>query len=35
MSFTVAWMDLEIIVLSEVSQTVKDKHHMTSLIGGI
>ena len=35
MSFTVAWMDLEIIVLSEVSQTVKDKHHMISLIGGI
>ena len=22
------WMDLEIIVLNEVSQTEKDKHHM-------
>ena len=29
------WMDLEIIILSEVSQTEKDKHHMTSLIGEI
>ena len=29
------WMDLEIIILSEVSQTVKDKHHMISLICGI
>ena len=29
------WMDLEIIILSEVSQTVKDKHHMLSLICGI
>ena len=26
------WMDLEIILLSEVSQTVKDKYHMMSLI---
>ena len=24
------WMDLEIIILSEVSQTVKQKHHMIS-----
>ena len=24
------WMDLEIIILSEVSQTEKDKHHMMS-----
>ena len=30
-----SWMDLEIIILSEVSQTEKDKHHMLSLIGGI
>ena len=29
------WMDLEIIAQSEISQTVEDKHHMTSLIGGI
>ena len=28
-------MDLEIIVLSEVSQTVKDKPRMISLISGI
>ena len=30
-----AWMDLEIIILSEVSQTEKDKYHMISLIYGI
>ena len=29
------WMDLEIIILSEVSQTEKDKHHIISLICGI
>ena len=29
------WMDLEIIMLSEVSQTEKDKYHMISLICGI
>ena len=29
------WMDLETIIPSEVSQTVKDKHHMISLICGI
>ena len=28
-------MDLEIITLSEVSQTMKDKHHTTSLRCGI
>ena len=26
------WMDLEIIILSEVSQTERDKYHMISLI---
>ena len=26
------WMDLEIIILSEVSQTEEDKHHMILLI---
>ena len=26
-----AWMELEIIILSEVSQKEKDKYHMTSL----
>ena len=35
MPFVATWMDLEIIILSEVSQTVKDKHHMLSLIYGI
>ena len=29
------WMDLEIIILSEVNQTWKDKYHMISLICGI
>ena len=28
-------MDLEIIILNEVSQTQKEKYHMTSLICGI
>ena len=31
MPFAATWMDLEIIVLSEVSQTEKDKYHMISL----
>ena len=31
----VTWMDLEIIILSEVSQIEKDKYHMVSLICGI
>ena len=35
MSFAATWMDLEIIILSEVSQKDKDKYHMISLIGGI
>ena len=34
-SFVPAWMDLEVVVLSEVSQTEKDKYHMISLICGI
>ena len=29
------WMDLEIVILSEVSQTQKDKYHMISLICGM
>ena len=32
MPFAATWMDLEIIILSEVSQTEKDKYHMLSLI---
>ena len=30
--FATTWMDLESIMLSETSQTVKDKNHMISLI---
>ena len=30
--FAATWMDLEIIILSEVSQTEKDKYHMIPLI---
>ena len=30
-----AWMDLEGIMLSEISQTEKDKYHMISLLCGI
>ena len=30
-----AWMDLENIMLSEISQSEKEKYHMISLIGGI
>ena len=29
-----AWMELESIMLSEISQVVKDKHHMISPISG-
>ena len=30
--FAIAWMELESIMLSEISQVVKDKPHMMSLI---
>ena len=33
--FAATWMDLEIIILSEISQKEKDKYHMISLICGI
>ena len=32
MPFAATWMDLEIIILSDVSQTEKDKYHMILLI---
>ena len=34
-SFAETWMDLEVITLSEVSQTKKDKYHIISLTCGI
>ena len=33
--FAATWMQLEVIILSEVSQKEKDKYHMISLICGI
>ena len=33
--FATVWMDLENIMLSEISQLEKDKNHMISLICGI
>ena len=33
--FAATWMDLEIVILSELSQTGKEKYHMPSLICGI
>ena len=35
LSFATVWMDLENIMLSERSQSEKDKYHMISLICGI
>ena len=32
--FSTAWMDLESIMLSEISQAVKDKYHMISSLTG-
>ena len=34
MPFSATWMELEIILISEVSQKEKDKYHMISLICG-
>ena len=33
--FAKAWMNLEIIMLSEISQSEKDKYHIISLTCGI
>ena len=35
MSFAATWIDLEIVIMSEISQTEKDKYHMILLICGI
>ena len=35
MSFAATWTDPEIIILSEINQTQKDKYDMTSLMCGI
>ena len=35
MPFAAIWIGLEIVILSEVSQTQKDKYHMILLIRGI
>ena len=35
MPFAATWMDLEIIIPSEVSQREKDKYHTISLICGV
>ena len=35
MPFAATWMDIEIILLSEVNQTEKEKHNILSLICGI
>ena len=35
MPFAATWIDLGIIILSEVSQTEKEKYHMISLTCGI
>ena len=34
-SFIATWVELEILILSEVSQKEKDKYHMISLTPGI
>ena len=34
MSFAATRMDLEIVILSEIGQTEKEKYHMTSFICG-
>ena len=32
--FAIAWMELESIMLNELSQAVKDKYHMISPVSG-
>ena len=35
MPFAATWMELEILIVSDVSQKETDKYHMLSLISGI
>ena len=35
MPFAATWMEIETLILSEMSQKDKDKYHMISLITGI
>ena len=35
MPFAATWMQLEILILSEVSQKKKDKYHMISVLRGL
>ena len=35
MPFAATWLDLESVILSQVSQTEKEKYHMAPLICGI
>ena len=35
MPFAATWLDLDIIILSEISQIEKDKYHMIPLTYGI
>ena len=35
MPFAATWMELETLILSEISQKDKDKYHMISFITGI
>ena len=35
MPFAATWMELETLILSEVSQKEKDKYHLIALISGI
>ena len=35
MPFAATWMQLETLILSEISQKEKEKYHMISLISGI
>ena len=35
MPFAATWMELETLILSEMSQKYKDKYHMISIITGV